>query len=170
MQTHAEDKSQNGERRRTSLRDVRELKIGQSTRAGMLRIVDRYRNNPGNHSSSDSMSADSSYRERVGNETIIRIVWPLPILRAVGPNLADRRATFLLETGHLCLAWCSVGIEGAKERGDWPCRLQQKGSDATARVWPPGRAIEAPAHRSLGLPRGSILTLVVRYHMVWHVT
>ncbi|SRR6266581_1255543 len=82
------------------LRDVRRIRVGESTTADVLRIVRHY---PGAlPGSASSCAADESHSIRIANDIINRFGFAAPALRILGARPSGVVVMFLLKKGQVC--------------------------------------------------------------------
>lgn len=82
------------------LRDVRSIRVGESTTADVLRIVQRYPSAlPG---SASSCAADESHSILIANDIINRLGFAAPGFRILGVRPSGVVVMFLLENGQVC--------------------------------------------------------------------
>lgn len=94
------------------LRDMRSIKVGESTTDDILRIVQHYPAAP--KGSSSACAADESHSIRIANDAMNRFAFATPALRVFGARPAGIVATFLLQKGHACyLSYSFAVIPGA---------------------------------------------------------
>lgn len=92
------------------VRDLRTIKLGESTADDVLRIVRHYPTAPGRSSSSDCAAADESHSIRIANDIINRVGFAIPALRVVGARPASVVAVILLQKGRVCYVFYSFAV------------------------------------------------------------
>lgn len=91
------------------LQDVRTIRVGESTSAEVLRIVQHY---PAVGSgSSSSCASDESHSIRIANDTVNRLGFAVPWLRILGARPSGIVVMFLLKSGRVC--YMSYGFGAA---------------------------------------------------------
>jgi hypothetical protein len=89
------------------LREVRTIKVGESTTADVLRIVQHYPAAP--PGSASSCASDQSYSIRIANDVVNRLGLAVPWLRILGARPSGAVAMFLLKKGHVCYSSYEFG-------------------------------------------------------------
>jgi hypothetical protein len=90
------------------LRDIRSLKVGESTNLDVQPILHRFRWAQGGGYSSSCSSADSSHSTWVG--TMNRVQWAGPILRRFGLRPWGVSSMLILQKGRVCFVGYYLGI------------------------------------------------------------
>jgi hypothetical protein len=89
------------------LQEVRTIRVGESTSADVLRIVQHYPSAlPG---SASSCASDESHSIRIGDDVINRLGFAVPWLRILGARPSGAVAMFLLKKGQVCYVSYSFG-------------------------------------------------------------
>jgi hypothetical protein len=106
------------------LRDVRALRVEQSTTEQVKQMMIRHGGSPSNSYASFCEPRDGAYDVWTGSVTIYRISQALPVLERLGLHPWGTAATVVLRNGRACFVTYGFGMMAP--RGDWQWEIQTR--------------------------------------------
>lgn len=101
------------------LKDIRTLRVGQSTKADVERIMSHHGGGPSQSSTSSCDPVDGAYDVWTGSETIVWLEQSIHLLSHLGRRMWGTAATVILHEGKVCFLSYGVGMEDPERKWEW---------------------------------------------------